>query len=284
MKGRVLIALALLLLLAIPIAVAPHWWRQTAVVQTGPLADRVVLRAVVVPAGGVAQVDGPVGRRATKVLVREGEHVESGQVLAEFEEEGASTRTNTSQIVAPIAGEVLVRRVDVGDSVAVASQGGTQGLFEIADTRHTEVRAEIEERDATRIGTGLATRVTAPGGGAAMGGGVIARVGARIERRTLGEGEPRVRAEGAVRAAWITWTGMPPELALGQQLEAHVELPPKPSATRVPRSAVVVRDGRSVVETPLLLWSREVPVELGAADDALVEIHGVDPGTRVFLH
>jgi multidrug efflux pump subunit AcrA (membrane-fusion protein) len=240
----------------------------------------------------VAQIDGPAGGKATKVLVREGERVEKGQVLAEFEgeEEGSRTRTrtststNTSQIMAPVAGAVVARRIDVGDSVAVASQGGTQALFEIADTANTEVRAEIEERDAMRIGTGLAATLTAPGGGAVVGNGTIARVGARIERRTIGEGEARVRADGAVRAAWITWSAPPQQVALGQQLEAHVSLPPKPSATRVPRSAVVVREGRSVVETPLLLWSREVPVEVGAADDALVEIRGVEPGTRVFLH
>jgi multidrug efflux pump subunit AcrA (membrane-fusion protein) len=292
MNGRVLLALALIVGIAVPIAMAPHFWRQTVVVQTGPIADRVVLRAVVVAAGGVAQVEGPAGGRATKVLVREGDRVASGQVLAEFEEGESRTRTttnprastNTSQITAPIDGVVLARRVDVGDSVAVASQGGTQALFEIADTGNTEVRAEIEERDATRIGTGLATTLTAPGGGAAVGNGTIARVGARVERRTIGEGEARVRADGAVRAAWITWSAPVPKVALGQQLEAHVRLPDKPSATRVLRSAVVVREGRSVVETPLLLWSREVPVEVGAADDGLVEIRGVSPGTRVFLH
>lgn len=288
MKGRVLIALALIVVLAVPIALAPYFWRQTALVQTGPLADRVVLRAVVVPAGGVARVEGPLAGRATKVLVREGDHVDSGQVLAEFERKepstGTTTKTSTSQITAPIAGMVLVRRIDVGDSVAVASQGGTQALFEIADAGNTEVRAEIEERDAMRIGTGLAVTLTAPGGGAAVGNGTIARVGARIERRTIGEGEARVRADGAVRAAWIAWSETPPKVAIGQQLEAHVSLPEKPAATRVLRSAVVVREGRSVVETPFLLWSREVPVEVGAADDALVEIRGVTPGTRVFLH
>ena len=37
-------------------------------------------------------------------------------------------------------------------------------------------------------------------------------------------------------------------------------------------------------ETPaLLLFSREVPVVVGAADGALAEVKGVAPGTRVFV-
>ena len=71
---------------------------------------------------------------------------------------------------------------------------------------------------------------------------------------------------------------------MGQRLEAEISFPPKQAAVRVPRGAVVVRDGRTVVETPaLLLFSREVPVVVGAADGALAEVKGVAPGTRVFV-
>jgi multidrug resistance efflux pump len=258
MKNRALLALLLLVLAAIPIATAPYFWRSTAVASSGPLEDRLVLRAAVVAAEGIAQVAGPATGHALKVLVREGDHVEPGQTLAEI---GDGTKgSSTSVITAPIAGSLLVRRIDVGDAVAVASQGGTQALFEIADTAKTEIRAELEERDATRVSVGLGVMLMTPGTSAVIGKGVIARVAARIERRTIGADDARVRADGAVRAVWISWQGTPPRTALGEHLEAQVSLPPKPSATRVPRSAIVVREGRTVVETPLLLWSHEVPV------------------------
>jgi multidrug efflux pump subunit AcrA (membrane-fusion protein) len=282
MKKRALLALLLLVLAAIPVAAAPYFWRSTAVVSSGQLEDRLVLRAAVVAAEGIAQVAGPATGHALKVPVREGDHVEPGQTLAEIGD--GAKGSSTSVITAPIAGSLLVRRIDVGDAVAVASQGGTQALFEIADTAKTEIRAELEERDATRVSVGLGVMLTTPGASAVIGKGVIARVAARIERRTIGADDARVRADGAVRAVWISWQGTPPRTALGQHLEAHVSLPPKSSATRVPRSAIIVREGRTVVETPLLLWSREVPVEVGVADEALAEVRGVAPGTRVFLH
>jgi pyruvate/2-oxoglutarate dehydrogenase complex dihydrolipoamide acyltransferase (E2) component len=293
-KGGTWLVLAALAGAALLIAPAPYFWRSTAVVQSGPLADRIVLRAVVIAADGVAKVAGPAGAdgRAAKVLVREGDSVQLGQELAEIIEGGGSSGASSNrsgaaaskiQLMAPIAGTLLARRVDPGDSLAVASQGGTQALFEIADCTKTAVRAELEERDAGRIAQGFGVTLTTPGARGVIGHGVVARVGARIERRTLGADDARVRADGAVQALFIDWQAPPPRAPIGQRLEAIIAMPAKPAAIRVPRSAVVVREGRTVVETPLLLWSREVPVQVGIADDALAEVRGIEAGSRVFL-
>jgi multidrug efflux pump subunit AcrA (membrane-fusion protein) len=279
-KGNALLALALAVT-AVPIALSPRFWRATVRVETGPLADRVVLRAVVVAADGIAELAGPADGRVLGVLVHEGDSVKAGQLLAEVE--GGAGASSRARITAPIAGTVLARRIDPGDSLSVASQGGARAIFEIADTARTAIRAELEERDAGRVYQGLAVRLTTPGARTVVGTGVIARVSARIERRTISADEARVRADGDVQAVSITWQGAPTHAPLGQRLEAEVALPMKRSATRVPRSAIVVRDGRTVVETPMLLWSREVPIQVGAADGALAEIRGVAPGTRVFL-
>ena len=168
---------------------------------------------------------------------------------------------------------------DMGDSVAVAAQGGYGALFEIADATRTEVHAELEERDAGRVKAGQDVRLTTPGGRKTIGSGVVERVAERIERRTIGADDARVRADGAVQSVWIRWQEAPPHAPIGQRLEAEVSFPPKQAAVRVPRDAVVVRDGRTVVETPaLLLFSREVPVVVGAADATLAEVKAWHPG------
>lgn len=278
---RSLALIPLVVLASVPVFSAPHFWQSTAVAERGPISDRIVVRAMVVARDGVAQVSGPSTGRAVRVWVREGDAIEAGQVLAEIE---GSAGLSDSRIVAPVSGVLLARRVDPGDALSVASQGGTLALFEIADPTRTEVRAEIEERDAARVTKGLSAKLSLPGGRTEVGRGVIERVADRIERRTIGADEARVRADGGVRAAWIAWSGEAPEgLTLGQKLEAEISLAPKTAATRVPRRAVMVRDGRTVVETPMLLWSRQVPVKVGAADGALAEISGIAAGTKVFL-
>lgn len=268
----------------LPLALSPVLWRPTAVAEQGPIADRIVLRAVVVAAEGIAEVAGPASGRVSKVLVRPGDKVTAGQVLAEVTGEAGKAADAVTRIEAPIAGTVLARNADQGDSVAVAAQGGYSPLFEIADASRTEVHAELEERDAGRVKPGQEARLTTPGGRRVIGNGVVERVVERIDRRTIGADDARVRADGAVQSVWIRWQAEAPHAPIGQRLEAEISFPPKQAAVRVPRGAVVVRDGRTVVETPaLLLFSREVPVVVGAADGALAEVKGVAPGTRVFV-
>lgn len=266
---------------AAPLAAAPHWRRPVAVVEAGPVADRVIARAIVIAAEGTARVGGPADGRVARVLVREGDRVKAGQALAEIED--APGAAGAVRVVAPIAGAVIARRVDPGDSLALATRGGSLALFEIADTSRTEVRAEVEERDAARVAVGLAVTVATPGGRRAVGKGVVARLGESIERRTIGADDARVRAEGRVRSVWIVWEAPAPAAALGAQVEAEIHLPEATAAARLPRSAIVVRDGRTVVDARLLLWSREVAVEVGAADPRHAEVRGVAVGTPVFL-
>ena len=138
----------------LPLALSPVLWRPTAVAEQGPIADRIVLRAVVVAAEGIAEVAGPASGRVSKVLVRPGDKVTAGQVLAEVTGEAGKAADAVTRIEAPIAGTVLARNADQGDSVAVAAQGGYSPLFEIADASRTEVHAELEERDAGRVKPG----------------------------------------------------------------------------------------------------------------------------------
>jgi hypothetical protein len=117
-----------------------------------------------------------------------------------------------------------------------------------------------------------------------LGNARIAKLSARLERRTIDADDARVRAEGLVRAAWLEWTEREaPALALGQHLDGIVQLGSRQASALVPRSAVAVRDGRATVRVPFGPWASERDVELGAADDRNVEVRGIEAGTRVLL-
>jgi len=207
--------------------------------------------------------------------------LEARVVAAEAAIAAAKTGLASARIKSPIAGVVLARRADPGDTISMAAASTSLPLFEIADTEHTEVRVEVEEPDAMRVAVGVPVTLTMPGGGEVIAKGKIDRIGARLERRTIGVEDARVRADAQVRAVWVE--GAAAGLPIGQRMEAVLELSPRPVQAMVPRSAVRVRDGRAVVEVPWGPLTRNVPVKLGAADDQNVELFGVEVGTKVVV-
>jgi multidrug efflux pump subunit AcrA (membrane-fusion protein) len=188
----------------------------------------------------------------------------------------AIARRERSEITSPIVGVVLARNIDVGDGVVPGA-----AMFELADPRATELLVEIEDIDAMRVTPGLAVTITSLGGAREVGHGTIDRVSPRLNRRTIGSSDARMRAETQVRSAWVRWDGTTTQ-PIGLRVEAHIKLPAKQVETRIPRTAVEVRDGRARVEVPHYgLLPDERTVELGIADAQWVEVKGVDRGTRV---
>lgn len=402
MKKRVVAASLGALLLAAGAAVA--WTRAdepTVRVAPAMLTERLIARAEVVSVDGVAEVRARVDGRVLRVLVREGDHVEEGQLLAEIEADslraevqrreaeqsaltnaasamaaparrderslaeaeaaaaqheyalaqdraarverlrGAGAQTESeavtaranveiarervrvaeararltnqgarvdevsaararalaagasvelarrdldrARIVAPIAGVVLARRIDAGDTVALTT-GVTDAVFEIADPARVEVRAEVEEIDAPRMTVGMHATLTLAGATQSLGDGVLTRVSPRLERRRVGVEDVRVRAEGVVRMVWIT-PSRTDALAIGQRLDAHLAFAPRRAPATLPRSAVRVLDGRALVRTTRYagLWRDDQTVRLGVADADRVEVLGLTAGTVVSL-
>lgn len=190
----------------------------------------------------------------------------------------AQLDVDRTKLVAPVAGVILARRVDPGDTTTLAV--GAPAAFDIADPSRTEVRLEAEEGDIDALAKGAAARLVRQGSSIEVGTASIVRVGERMERRTIGADDARVRADGLVRAGWAAW-GAETRLPIGLKLDAWIERPPRKVATAAPRGAVTVRDGAAWVEEPLLLWSRSRKVELGLADAEHVEVKGVAAGTVV---
>jgi multidrug resistance efflux pump len=195
----------------------------------------------------------------------------------------AQEHLDRTRIVAPIAGVILARHVDEGDTVSGSALGALT-LFEVANAADTEVLVEIEEPDATRIKEGQDVAITMPGGRATLAHGHIVRVGARLQKRTVGADDARLRAENLVRPIWVEWkAGEGALLPIGKRVEGVVELAHREASARVPRSAVTVRDGQAMVDVAWGPLRSSRPVTLGATDAEFVEVSGVRPGTKVLL-
>ena len=185
-----------------------------------------------------------------------------------------------TRLVAPAAGVVQARRLDPGD---VVHPGPGPALFELADPTRTELRVEVEERDAGALAAGQEVTVTARGGGPALATGRLVRLAPALERRTIGAEEARVRADASVRAGFVEWEGPAPDLPIGLRLEAVIAGPPRQVAAAVPRAAVRLVHGQALVRTPFgPLW-RDRRVDLGLADAQWVEVRGLVAGQAVLV-
>ncbi|HEY2733392.1 MAG TPA: HlyD family efflux transporter periplasmic adaptor subunit [Polyangiales bacterium] len=240
-------------------------------VDAGPVGERIVARAVVVPADGVTHVFAKSDGQVTKVSAREGDLVERGQALAQI---------GGDVLAAPLRAAVLSRHVEVGDHALAAAHGASLPLFELADPARTELRVEVEEADAARVKPKLPVTIAL---GAARVAGLVERVSAQLERRTIGADDARVRADGVVRALAVAFRADHPDWPIGTRVEATIELTRRDVRTRIPRAALAVREGRSVVERPGMLFDRDVPVEVVAIDEAYAEIRGLAAGEEVRL-
>jgi multidrug resistance efflux pump len=187
----------------------------------------------------------------------------------------AQVDLDRARIVAPVAGVVLARRVDPGDTVTI---GFSAPAFDIADPARTELRLEAEEPDVDALAIGTTVILSRPGGGGEVGTATITRRSDRMDRRTIGADDPRARVDGLVRTAWATWSA-PSHEPIGLRLDAWIERSPKKVGAMAPRSAVVVADGAAMVFEPFLAWSRARTTRLGVADERSVELLDVPAGT-----
>ncbi len=83
---RRLLAVFALGLVALLIVLIPSWRRHSVVVGPGPIKAKLLCRAVVEPADGIAQVGVRLDGQVMQVLVRIGDTVEAGQLLAEIDD------------------------------------------------------------------------------------------------------------------------------------------------------------------------------------------------------
>jgi HlyD family secretion protein len=262
--------------------------RQSAMLERGSSTEAAVAQSHYVEEQARAKVDALEARRKLVSIGANPASIRAAQqrvLAAQASLDAALLQVSWGRLVAPFHGVVLAARVDEGDTVLAGAASSGPALFEIADASQTELRVEVDEIDAAPIAIDLNVSLFALGGKLKVATGRVSRVGERIEKRTTST-DGRERDGAMVRVAWIEprWVGPaanhPP--AIGQRFEAHIDLPPVKAPSIVSRAAVAVHDGHATVRVPwgAVLW-REIPVELGAADDNAVEIRGLPSGTKV---
>ena len=154
---------------------------ETTAVDAGDVGERIVARAVVVPKDGIAEVRPRTDGKVVKVLVREGQSVKSGDLLAEIEPE-------------TVESEVARREAELdslrGSAAAVAQGARPEELSAAeAELRATREELALAESRALREQK-LAER------------GVSPQAAADEAKRALGVARARVEAsEARVRLA-----------------------------------------------------------------------------------
>ncbi|MBM3562939.1 MAG: efflux RND transporter periplasmic adaptor subunit [Alphaproteobacteria bacterium] len=170
------------------------------------------------------------------------------------------------EIRAPIAGRVIERLVSVGQPVG--GEGQAKELYVISDLSVVEVELAVPAADLGLLREGQEVRLqNAEGRGFE---GKITYVNAMITRETR---------SGHVLARFAN-----PDFSLrpGSLLEAEISLKEARVQLKVPRSAVMIIDGKPnvFVRTPEGFAKREV--ELGRGDGGSVEIvSGLDEGDEI---
>lgn len=233
------------------------------------LAEQLRLEAEVARARAQASLSGHLEERGRSEIRIARENLRA----ADAEVQAATFALRQTQIVSPVDGVVVTRSVDPGDAVL---QNAT--LFEIADPKRLELRAEVDGVvDLRRVRPGLSVSVFGTQGAAQVATGHVRRVGVSVERRPNSAG---VATEVGIRPIWIDLEESPEtELVLGRRYEVTIDVALRPAPLVVPKSTIRVRDGVSQIAVKGWLWFRDVPVEVVRVDGDVAEIRGIDQGS-----
>lgn len=177
----------------------------------------------------------------------------------------ARARLADTIIRSPVAGLVMVRSLEVGDTVVPGT-----AIFRIADTQKLWIEAMIDEQQAGVLQLGQPARITfrSQPNKTYIG---------RLER--LAREADRVTEE---READVAVDNLPPDWFIGAKADAYIETARRKDALQVPSRALVPRGGERGVFVAEDRHARWKPVQVGLVGRDAVEISGgLDPGTWV---
>ncbi len=254
------------------------------VATVGPadLTHAIGARATVVPRGDVAHVMPTVAGRVTEVLVAVGDEVVSGETvvrLAPSDEAPSFDLMGENEVLgAPTSGTVLAVRVSVGDALS-AIVPPPLPLLEIADLSALDLRIEVAEADAEDLAVGQTVRIETEG---RVYTTTLSRVSPRIERRAYPLDDVVARAASRVRVAHAPLPEGFSPLAF-TELDVVLEDAPVHVDAALPRTAILIREGRPSVRIRSGIFASDAFVTLGLCDDENVAVEGLEAGTEVIL-
>ncbi len=121
-------------------------------------------------------------------------------------------RLKKCAVRAPISGAVLRVHVEAGEAVSTLFP---QPIVSLADASRLRVRAEVDERDLSRIHTGQRVAVTAPAFAGREFGGTVARIAAQMGRQQVRTGDPAEKSDRDVLEVLIDLDEVDARLVIG---------------------------------------------------------------------
>jgi membrane fusion protein (multidrug efflux system) len=235
--------------------------------KSGTIVDALVLNGGVVSKSEVSIFSNVPGKVKT-VLVREGDSVKKGEALAQVDRSEAGLTYALAPVESTIDGVVNKAFVEAGASITPAVP-----LFQVIDIDEIEVRTQIPERYVSRVNAGMGAEVR-----------LISYPG-RIFRSTVNKLAPAMDPMTRTREARIFVENRDHALKPGMFGEIRIIMNEKRGAVTIPSSAVVDRDGRSLV---YLVGADGNAVELepsiGIVEGERLSVNsGVKPGDQVVV-
>ncbi len=170
----------------------------------------------------------------------------------------AKARLADTVIYSPVTGRVLVRNLEVGDTVVPGTP-----IFSIADTQQPLwIAAMVDERVAGGLRVDQSARITFRAYPGQSFPGRLARLAQEADRVT------------EEREADVTADKLPPDWFVGAKADVYIETAWKADALQIPRSAIVRRGEQAGVFVVSGGHARWRPVELGLTGRDSVELAG----------
>lgn len=209
-----------------------RWWNRDVVTIKTAIAVKAPIEQVVSASG---KVDAPVfdlgpkmGGKVVKINVREGQYVNAGMTLAEFDD--------TTRLVAPSNGLVAKINVDEGET----SVSGTAAIT-MVDYSRSWVEAQVDEIDIANVKIGDKVKITSDVYSDKSFNGIIYWIAPLAELRKVG-GRIKLDEESYVFIIKIRFLGRHEELKANMTVNVDIITKSNPSALVVPRESVLSKD------------------------------------------
>jgi HlyD family secretion protein len=216
--------------------------------------------------------------RRTALEQAENQFRAAAERMALMESSGvrATNESQTARITAPAAGVVLVRGVEIGETVVggTSAFGGGTELFTIADLSTLLVKAAINEVDVGKVARGDTVRITVDAFPGDTARGVVRLV------------PPAARQQDRIRVfdVEVVVTANARLLRPGMTANVSIAGPVRDDALRIPVEAVFFVEGQPTAYRVSGGVPAPTPLTLGLTDLAYVEIlDGLAEGDSIAL-